>query len=343
MRIKVIVLLLALFTLVISACTLKQEIPAQNTNTNEIKSPPQQIVIENKPQEYNPVINPADFSSKVDNKFFKLTPGKKMTYESAGPDGKEKIEVYVMDKTETIAGIKAVVVWDRVWVDGDLKENTMDWYAQDKEGNVWYLGEDTYELENGKITTTAGTWKTGVNGAKPGIIMEANPKVGDSYYQEYYKGEAEDRADVLSVNEKVSVKAGSFENCIKTYDYTPLNLKSKEHKYYCSQIGDIALVEDLETGERLELIKVEYGAEPSPDADSSSMKQEEKSNEPAERITEAEAKEIALNEVPGIVTGIGTETLSGKEVYVVQIEPDNGPETDVFIDMETGDVISVET
>ncbi|MEW6035087.1 MAG: PepSY domain-containing protein [Candidatus Micrarchaeota archaeon] len=285
---------------------------------------------------YSPLITPADFTANVTNKYFSLTPRKKMVYEGETQDGTERIEVYVMNATKTVQGVETIVVWDRVWLDGELVEDTLDWYAQDKEGNVWYFGEETKELAGGMVVSTAGSWEAGVDGAKPGIIMKAAPVPGDSYRQEYFAGEAEDMADVLSVSESVSVPYGSFTGCLKTYDWTPLDLSAKEHKYYCAGPGGVAMEVVLEDNETTRLISVEYGAEPSPSAP-------EEPGGLVGNITEDEAKAIALAEVSGEVTSISIERKSGRLVYVVEVAADSGPETDVFIDIETGEVIAVET
>jgi hypothetical protein len=114
----------------------------------------------------------------------------------------------------------ATVVWDREWLNDALIEETYDWYAQDKEGNVWYLGEDSKEYENGKAANSKGSWEAGVDGAKPGIIMKGDPKIGDSYRQEYLKGKAEDMADVVALSESVAVPFGTFTDCLKTRDWS---------------------------------------------------------------------------------------------------------------------------
>ncbi len=284
---------------------------------------------------YNPTINPSDFTSNVDNKYFSLTPGKKMVYESVTQDGKERIEIYVMKETKKVMGVEATVVWDRVWLDGNLIEDTKDWYAQDKEGNVWYFGEDTMEVLNKRIVNYAGAWEAGVDGAKPGIIMKANPVPGDSYRQEYYKGVAEDAADVLALGEEVTTPYKTFDNCLKTYDYSYLDSSAKEHKYYCPEIGFAVLEVGVESGERLELISIEYNAQPTP--------AEKLLGQLETKITEAEAREIALKEVPGKITDVAIETKLGKTAYVVEIvDSRNGVETDVIIDSETGEVLAVE-
>src|SRR3954462_2004891 len=134
---------------------------------------------------------------------------------------------------------------------GKLIEKTFNYYAQDKKGNVWYFGEDTREYKNGKVTSTKGSWEAGVDGAKPGIIMQAHPKVAQSYRQEYYKGEAEDMAKVLSLNESVTVPYGSFDRVLKTKEWTPLEPSYVEHKYYAPGVGQVY-------GGGLELVDVKH-------------------------------------------------------------------------------------
>ena len=203
---------------------------------------------------YNPSINPVNFVSVIDNPFYTLKPGTEYTYESETDEGTEKNIVIVTDKTKVILGVKNIVVWDRVWLDDELIEETFDWYVQDKEGNVWYFGEDSKEYEDGKVVSTEGSWESGVDGAKPGIIMKANPKKGDSYKQEYYEGEAEDMADVVSLNERVSVPYGSFTNCLKTRDWIQIDSTLNEYKYYCTGPGNVVLEVVVDSGERVELI-----------------------------------------------------------------------------------------
>lgn len=170
---------------------------------------------------YAPAIAPADFVTAIDNPFFPLRPGTTFVYEGKSEKGNEHNEVYVSHDTKVIAGVTCAVISDTVMVDGQLVEMTLDWYAQDKQGNVWYFGEDTKEYTDGKVVSTAGSWQAGADGAQPGIIMEARPKVGDSYRQEYYKGEAEDMAEVLSLTESVTVPEGSYTNVLKTREWTP--------------------------------------------------------------------------------------------------------------------------
>jgi hypothetical protein len=204
-----------------------------------------------------PKFDPCNYSNDgiVNNPFYTLTPDATYTYEGETEDGKEKNIVIVTNDTKEILGINATVVWDRVWLEDELIEETFDWFAQDKEGNVWYLGEDSKEYENGQVTTTEGSWEAGVDGAKPGIIMEANPQVGDQYRQEYYIGHAEDQAEVVSLNETVTVPFGTFANCLQTHDSTPLEpTTGDEDKSYCTDVGGVVLEVATESGERSELI-----------------------------------------------------------------------------------------
>ncbi|AKB25061.1 hypothetical protein MSMTP_1592 [Methanosarcina sp. MTP4] len=153
-------------------------------------------------------------------------------------------------------GVTTTVVQDTEYEDGELVEETFDWYAQDEAGNVWYFGENSIEYEDGEPVSTEGSWEAGVNGAKPGIIMLGNPKVGDIYYQEFSPGEAEDQAEVLSLSETITVAYGSFENCLKTREFTTLEPGEEENKYYASGIG-LLLEEEVEGGdERLELVEI---------------------------------------------------------------------------------------
>jgi len=145
--------------------------------------------------------------------------------------------VTVTNETKEIMGVTCVVVRDTVTVDGELVEDTFDWYAQDKYGNVWYFGEESKQYEDGDLVSLEGSWKAGVDGAQPGIIMEADPVVGDLYRQEFAPGEAEDMGEVLALGETVTVPAGTFTDCLKTKDFTPMEPEVVEHKYYAPGVG----------------------------------------------------------------------------------------------------------
>ena len=208
---------------------------------------------------YSPETNSSDFVSQITNPFFTLVPGTTWTYESETEDGLEKNVVVVTSDKKEILGVETTVVWDRVWLDDELIEETYDWYVQDSQGNVWYFGEDSKEYDAGVVVSTQGSWEAGFDGAKQGIIMKAEPQPGDSYRQEYYKGEAEDMADVVALNETVSVPYGEFTGCLKTRDWSKIDPNLNEYKYYCPGVGGLALEVVVDSGERVELINFERG------------------------------------------------------------------------------------
>ena len=206
--------------------------------------------------DYDPMIDPADFGGPVDNPLFPLVPGTTRHYEGETEDGLESVDETVTNDVKSILGIEAVVVHVLEYVDGELSEETFDWYAQDDEGNVWYLGEDSREIEDGEIVSTDGSWEAGVDGALPGIIMQAAPQIGQRYYQEFYLGEAEDEATVLSLNASVAVPFGEFAGCLQTEDVTRLEPDEIEHKFYCPGVG-LVLEESLDGDERIELVDID--------------------------------------------------------------------------------------
>ncbi|RMF90668.1 MAG: hypothetical protein D6736_06430 [Nitrospinota bacterium] len=201
---------------------------------------------------YHPVINPADFVETIDNPFFPLTPGTTFIYEGAG---EEHTEVFVTHETKEILGVTCIVVRDTVMVAGEIIEDTFDYYAQDREGNVWYFGELSQEFEDGELVSLAGSWKAGEDGAKPGIIMEADPQVGDVYRQEFALGEAEDLAEVLNLDASVIVPFGAFDHTLQTEDFSPLEPGVREQKFYAPGVG-LVLEENPDTGERVELVDI---------------------------------------------------------------------------------------
>lgn len=210
---------------------------------------------------YDPVIKPADFLSPEDtaanpNPYFPLVPGTTRVYEGGG----ETITVTVTDETKEILGVTTVVVRDVVVDDdGEVIEDTDDWFAQDAEGNVWYFGEIAKNFEDGELVDIEGSWKAGVEGAKAGIVMKAAPVVGDVYRQEFALGNAEDAAEVLSTTGSETVPAASCDgDCVVTRDFTPIEPDVEEHKYFAPNVGLILEV-DPETGERIELVSVNGG------------------------------------------------------------------------------------
>jgi hypothetical protein len=200
-------------------------------------------------------LDPAQFSSTIDHPYWPMRPGSRWVYrETDGEGGESRVEVTVTDRTKVIDGIEARVVHDVVTEDGEVKEDTFDWYAQDEDGNIWYLGEDTKEFEDGKVVSTEGSWEHGVDGAQAGILLPVDPEVGMRYRQEYSEGEAEDAGEVLSLDERAQVPFGSFDQLLKTKDTTPLEPDVLEHKFYAKDVGPILAVSVSGGGGREELI-----------------------------------------------------------------------------------------
>ncbi|WP_109509771.1 hypothetical protein [Nocardioides speluncae] len=202
-------------------------------------------------------LDPAEFSSEVTNPWFPLEPGTRWTYRETTEDG-EKVLVVVTatSVTREIAnGVTARVVRDTVTLDGEIIEDTLDWYAQDADGTVWYVGEDTAEFEDGELANRDGSFEAGVDGAEAGVIMPATPEVGMKYQQEYYRGEAEDRGEVLAFGQRARVPAGEYDGLLQTADTTPLEPDVLEHKFYAEGVG-LVLTVDKESAGREELLSV---------------------------------------------------------------------------------------
>ena len=155
----------------------------------------------------------------------------------------------------------ARVVHDVVTEDGKPVEVTDDWYAQDRCGNVWYLGEATTEYENGKPVSTKGSFEAGVDGAQAGVIVPARPKPGMRYRQEYLAGEAEDRAEIVSLREQAEVPFGHFRRgrVLMTRDLNPLEPKALEYKFYARGIGPVLAIGVSGGADREELVRYIHG------------------------------------------------------------------------------------
>ena len=206
-------------------------------------------------------LDPDAFTIRIDNGYWPMRPGSRWVYRETHADGPvQRVVVKVTNRTKLIAnGIRARVVRDTVTEKGKLVEDTFDWYAQDRRGNVWYLGEDTKEYENGKVVSTSGSWEAGVNGAQPGVIMPGRPRAGLQYRQEYLKGEAEDSARVLSLDDQAEVPAGHFTRVLLTKDWNRLEPKVLEYKLYARGVG-LVLALDVSGGSgREELLRYTRG------------------------------------------------------------------------------------
>jgi hypothetical protein len=207
-----------------------------------------------------PKIDPANFVRNVDNRWFPLTPGTTYTYRGV-KDGKRAKDVFaVTHETKKILGVTTTVIHDRLFLDGKLAEDTIDWYAQNKQGDVVYFGESTRALDSkGRLTDTEGSWKAGVDGAQAGILMPAKPKVGQTFQQEFYKGHAEDHFRILSKRVRVKVPAVSSHRAMKTKEWTPLEPGVIDNKYYVRGVGTVREAAAKGGDEHLELVSFKRG------------------------------------------------------------------------------------
>jgi hypothetical protein len=189
-------------------------------------------------------LDPAEFTTEITNHYWPMRPGSRWVYRETDKDEVLKVVVTVTERTKAIAnGVEARVVRDVVTQDGEPVEVTDDWYAQDSQGNVWYLGEDTAEYEDGKVVSREGSFEAGVDGAQAGIAMPANPEPGLAYRQEYYAGQAEDRARVLGLDAQATVPYGSFDGVLRTEDVNPLSEPPQvEHKLYARGVGPVLVI-----------------------------------------------------------------------------------------------------
>ena len=206
---------------------------------------------------YSPTITPANFVSVIDNRYFPLEPGTAFHYKGFKGTTSQADDMVVTHGVKYVLGVKCTVVRDTVSEHGKPLERTFDWYAQDKRGNVWYMGEDSLELKNGRFVRASDSWEAGVDGAKPGIIMRGNPRHGDVYRQEYYPpGGALDQARVLGVAHVV-VPAGTFRRTLATIEWSPVE-PQLEQKFYVAGLGEV--MEQVVQGgdERFELVNVTH-------------------------------------------------------------------------------------
>jgi hypothetical protein len=208
---------------------------------------------------YSPSIDPANFVDVIDNRYFPLKPGTGFHYKGVAENGTtpQTDDEVVTNRTKEILGVSCTVIRDVVSSHGSPIEKTFDWYAQDKYGNVWYMGEDTRELQNGRFVKMSDSWEAGVNGAKPGIIMPGNPQPGDAYRQEYYPGHALDQARVLGSGGAVKVPNGAYAHTLATVETAPqIDPGVSERKYYVAGVGDVKEQTVRGNHEQIELISV---------------------------------------------------------------------------------------
>ena len=200
----------------------------------------------------------SDFTSRVDNPWFPLRPGTRYVYTGVKDGAPSRDVVTVTHETKRIEGVPCVVVHDRLYLRGRLGERTTDWYSQDKQGNVWYFGENTAELDqHGRVTSTAGTWIAGVDDAAAGIFMPAHPRLGQSGRQEFYRGQAEDHFRVIGLFGPVAATGGK--TALLTQEWTPLEPGTIDHKLYVRGIGNVLEQTQRGGNERNELVSLTTG------------------------------------------------------------------------------------
>jgi hypothetical protein len=186
---------------------------------------------------YRPNLDPARFSHRITNPYYELAPGGVRVTKGTKDGVPQTHTTTVTHQTKMIAGVRCLVVKDIVTSRGRLVEKVSDWYAQDRTGNVWYFGEATADYENGVVVSTAGSWETGVDGAKPGIVMPAKPKPGPAFYSEFRPGVAEDKAQVLKIHERLRIPYGSYRDVVLIRDSNPLDPQLVSHKWYARGVG----------------------------------------------------------------------------------------------------------
>ena len=204
-------------------------------------------------------LDQADFRPTSDHPYFPLQAGQRWTYREVEKDGTTvRVVVTVSSETKRVAnGVEAAIVRDTVTEDGEVVEDTLDWFAQDGDGNVWYLGEDTAEFEDGELSSHEGSFEAGVDGALPGVVMPADPEPGMAYRQEYYEGEAEDNGAVLAVGQQAEVPAGHFGDAVLTADTVGLEPDVLEYKLYAPDVGLVLALGISGGGGREELVGME--------------------------------------------------------------------------------------
>ncbi|TAH38015.1 MAG: hypothetical protein EYC70_05165 [Planctomycetota bacterium] len=204
---------------------------------------------------YEPQVDPGEFSPHVTNPWFPLVPGRTLVYEQRTAEGLERVEVTVLHQVVEIAGVRCRSVREVETLDGVVFEDTVNWYAQHLSGDVWYFGEVAQHFEDGFLESLEGSWRAGVNGAQPGIMMPAAPAIGAVYRQEYLINVAEDIVMVSGLDETVTVPLGTATGCARISEWSPLEPKDNADKYVDPGVG-IILEVNTRTGERLELVEI---------------------------------------------------------------------------------------
>jgi hypothetical protein len=206
---------------------------------------------------YHPNINPGDFGPSVTNPWLPLKPGRSLVY-TGTKDNKKALNIFhTTSRTRVIDGVTTRVVEDRLYLNNVLEERTSDYYAQDRCGNVWYFGEDTAELDHdGNVISTEGSFHAGIDGAQPGVFMQAQPQVGLRFRQEWYQGHAEDTFKAIDLSAPVTVPYGTFDHALRTAETTALEPAVKDNKYYVQGIGEVEELAVQGPVEKLRLVEI---------------------------------------------------------------------------------------
>jgi hypothetical protein len=205
-------------------------------------------------------LHPSDFVAHVDNRWYPLKPGSRYRYRGVKEGVHMVDKLHVTHRTKTILGVRTTVVHDVILIHGKPREVTDDWYAQDRDGNVWYFGERTKELDpHGNVTSREGSFRAGVDGARAGLFFPGHPRVGQSARQEFYRGHAEDHFKILDRNAPVSVPFVSTRHAIRTKEWTPLEPGVVDNKYYVAGVGTVREAAVKGPVERLRLVSFNRG------------------------------------------------------------------------------------
>jgi hypothetical protein len=208
---------------------------------------------------YRPTIHPRDFTARVDNPLFPLKVGATLVYTGV-KDGKSAVDLFhASHRTALIDGVRTRVVEDRLYLAGRLEERTSDYYAQDRCGSVWYFGEDTATLDvQGRVVSTEGSFHAGVDGAQPGVFMQAQPQLGRSFRQEWYAGQAEDTFRAVQLPASITVPYRTFRHALRTEERTALEPDVLDNKYYVAGVGEVEELAVRGPVEKLVLVEVLY-------------------------------------------------------------------------------------
>ncbi|CAN5491400.1 hypothetical protein BH20ACT2_BH20ACT2_17830 [soil metagenome] len=259
-NLAVIAAILAVLTTACGESTPTRAAAPATSTTNSPDASDAPVIDPGDPSDHPPLPDATEFVAVVDNPYLPFAPGTTWVYEGTSEGETERIEIEVLAERKEIQGISATIVRDTVYVGGELVEDTFDWFAQDRDGNVWYLGEDVKDYERGEVVSTAGSFEAGSDGALAGIVMPTEPRVGHAFRQELYPGEAEDMAEILQVDARSTVAAGTYDDVVVTRDWNPLDPHPIEEKHYARGVGLIFETHTRGPAGSVELLEFTPGA-----------------------------------------------------------------------------------